>query len=128
MGRITSGERGSNTTVTCAVSATGQYIPPMFIFARKRMNEALMEGAPPGSAGAASSSGWMEADTFMEWLKHFAQTAKPTPEEPCILILDGHVSHKTLAAIEFAREKGIVMITLPPHCAHRLQPLDVSVY
>ena len=113
VGRITSGERGSNVTVMCAASAGGQYVPPMFIFPRKRMNDALMNGAPPGSVGASSPSGWMDADTFLEWLQHFADHAKPSPEEPHILILDGHVSHKTLAAITFARDHGIVMVTLP---------------
>ena len=37
-------------------------------------------------------------------------------------------SHKTLAAIDFARENGIVLITLPPHCTHKMQPLDVSYF
>ena len=25
-------------------------------------------------------------------------------------------------------ENGVVMLSLPPHCSHRLQPLDHSVY
>lgn len=28
----------------------------------------------------------------------------------------------------YARENGIVLLTLPPHCQHRMQPLDVGVY
>lgn len=35
VGFITSWERGKNTTVVCAFSASGFYVPPMFIFARK---------------------------------------------------------------------------------------------
>jgi len=45
-----------------------------------------------------------------------------------ILILDGHGSHKTLAAIEYARDHGIVMISLPPHTTHELQPLDLTLF
>lgn len=30
--------------------------------------------------------------------------------------------------INMARKNGIILLTLPPHCSHRLQPLDVSVY
>jgi hypothetical protein len=27
----------------------------------------------------------------------------------------------------YARENGITLVTFPPHCSHRLQPLDVGV-
>ena len=49
---------------------------------------------------------------------------KPCPEEKHILILDGHHSQKTLAAVEYARAHGIEMVTLPPHCTHKMQLLD----
>ena len=42
-----------------------------------------------------------------------------------MLILDSHVTHtKNLAGTEMARETGVVMVSLPPHTTHRLQPLD----
>jgi hypothetical protein len=31
-------------------------------------------------------------------------------------------------AIDIAKENGIVMLTIPPHTSHRLQPLDKSVF
>jgi hypothetical protein len=34
VGAVTSGERGNNITVMCAMNAAGNFIPPMFIFAR----------------------------------------------------------------------------------------------
>lgn len=34
IGAVTSGERGSNITVMCAMSAAGNFIPPMTIFPR----------------------------------------------------------------------------------------------
>lgn len=33
-----------------------------------------------------------------------------------------------MKAIDFCKEKGIVLLTFPPHCSHKLQPLDRSVY
>jgi len=30
--------------------------------------------------------------------------------------------------IDFCREVGIVLLSFPPHCSHKLQPLDRSVY
>lgn len=128
VGKITSGERGKTTTVLCAMNAAGTYIPPMFIFARKRFSGALLNGGPPGCVGTCSSNGWTDADCFLKWLRHFVKHAKPTQQDKHILILDGHHSHKTLEAIDFARENGIIMITLPPHCTHKMQPLDTSYF
>lgn len=128
IGRITSAERGQTTSVLCAVNAAGAYIPPMFVFARKRMTPLLMTGCPPGSTSTCTANGWSDADCFLLWLQHFVTHAKPTRDEKHIIILDGHHSHKTLAAIDFARENGIVLITLPPHCTHKMQPLDVSYF
>jgi len=34
---------------------------------------------------------------------------------------------KSLPVLEFARENGIIML-LPPHTMHRLQPLDVGFF
>ena len=42
--------------------------------------------------------------------------------------MDNHKTHVSLNIINFARENGVVVLTFPPHCSHRLQPLDVSLY
>lgn len=44
------------------------------------------------------------------------------------LVVDGHISHKGIESLTFAKEHGIIMVCLPPHCTHRMQPLDVSFY
>ena len=128
VGKITSGERGKNVTVMCAMNAAGNFIPPMFIFPRKRMVDSLMNSAPAGAIGVCTDSGWIDGDTFLKWLKHFASVAKPTQDDKHIIILDGHHSHKTLAAVDYARENGIELITLPPHCTHKMQPLDTCIF
>ena len=43
--------------------------------------------------------------------------------------VDGHITHtKILSTIEYARDNGVVMLSLPPHTSHKLQPLDRSVF
>ena len=37
-------------------------------------------------------------------------------------------SHLSIDGLTYAKENGVVMLSLPPHCSHRLQPLDRSVY
>jgi len=53
---------------------------------------------------------------------------KPTPNNKVLLILDNHISHKSLEAIEKAKQNGIVLLTLPPHTSSKLQPLDRSFF
>lgn len=128
VGSVTSGERGSNITVMCAMSAAGNFIPPMFIFARQRMTPLLEKDGPVGAIYTNSKNGWINEDLFVTWLKHFAAFAKPTKESPVLLILDNHSSHISLQAFSFCKENHITMLSIPPHSSHRTQPLDVSFY
>ena len=125
---MTSGEKDKTVTVICATNAVGTYVPSMFIFPRKRMVESLMHNAPTGALGHCTESGWTDEQSFLKWLKHFTTTAKPSKEEKHVIILDGHHSHKTLEAVEYAQLNGIELLTLPPHCTHRMQPLDRAFF
>ena len=71
IGRLTSAERGQTITVVAAIGASGSYIPPMFIFPRKKMLMPLMNGALPGSTWGLSDSGWINGELFCKWLQHF---------------------------------------------------------
>ncbi|XP_053614281.1 uncharacterized protein LOC128677443 [Plodia interpunctella] len=122
--KISSAERGTNVTIVNAVSATGQFIPTVFIFGRKRMKAELLDAAPPGSVGMVSDSSFINSDLYLDWLTHFKDHAKPTKDQPILLILDNHVSHCTLKAVDFYRANNIIALTLPPHSSHKMQPLD----
>ena len=90
IGKVTSGERGKTVTVICAMNASGTFVPPLFVFPRKRMLDVLMRGGPTGSIGKASKSGWTDGTIFVEWLRHFVDVVKCTRDSPHILLLDGH--------------------------------------
>jgi hypothetical protein len=45
-----------------------------------------------------------------------------------MLLFDGHASHISIQAIKFALEKKIILLCLPPHTTHLLQPLDVRLF
>ena len=127
VGALTSAERGTLVTVEIAANAAGNFIPPFLIFPRVRMKLELMEGTPPGSIYACHSSGWMQTEIFTIWFRHFLAYAKPTEENPVLLILDGHSTHtKNIEVIDLARDNHVEILCLPPHTTHRLQPLDVS--
>lgn len=129
VGALTSSERGKNVTVVCATNACGHFVPPMFIFARKKMNPIFMDRAPSSSKGVVQDNGWMTMDLFKTYLQHFVEFVKPTREQPVCLILDGHSSHtRSIDVLDYATSNGIIMLSLPPHTTHRLQPLDVGFF
>jgi len=59
VGRVVSAEKGCTTTVVCGMNTVGVYVPPMFIYKRKNMNNLLMKHCPAGAVGIPSPSGWM---------------------------------------------------------------------
>ncbi|XP_033760572.1 uncharacterized protein LOC117342503 [Pecten maximus] len=128
IGSLTSAERGQLVTLCAGVSAGGKAIPPFLIYPRVNYRDHFLIGAPAGSKGTAHPSGWMTADNFLLFLQHFVQHVKPTVNNPVLILLDNHVSHLSIDALDYAKENGIVMLSFPPHCSHRLQPLDLSVF
>lgn len=128
VGSVTSWERGKLVTVMCAMSASGSFVPPMFIFPRQRMSPLLQKDGPACAIYECSKKGWTNEGIFVKWLEHFIEHSKASKERPVILILDNHNSHTTLESFELCKENGVTMISLPPHCSHRLQPLDVTFY
>ncbi|KAJ3666433.1 hypothetical protein Zmor_001875 [Zophobas morio] len=128
IGAITSTERGTLVTVAIAVSASGNSIPPLFIFPRVHFKDHFLRGAPAGSIGAANRSGWMNNDIFLTFMKHLVATVKCTKKSPILLLLDNLDSHLSIASLNFAKDNGVVMLSFPPHCSHKMQPLDRSVF
>ncbi|XP_050294224.1 uncharacterized protein LOC126734577 isoform X1 [Anthonomus grandis grandis] len=110
------------------MNSVGNFVPPALIFPRKNRKEELLDALPPGSLGLFNETGWMTSDSFALWLKHFQTFVKASPDSKVLLLLDGHTSHKSLNALTFARRNGIIPLCFPAHCAHRMQPLDVSFY
>ncbi|KAF0684221.1 Pogo transposable element with KRAB domain, partial [Aphis craccivora] len=128
VGSLTSAERGQTVTVELCVSASGIYMPPMMIFPRVRTNLEYLRNCPPEFTAEFHPSGWMQTDIFYRWLKKFIQFTHASKNNPVLLLLDGHATHtKNINLINLARENGVVMLCFPPHCTHRLQPLDVGV-
>jgi len=72
----------------------------------------LFEGAPPDSLITVTESGEQRR-------KNGARI---------LLILDGHASHFYYRALTAAKDQGVVVLCLPAHLTHIIQPLDVSIF
>nr|CAI5846469.1 unnamed protein product [Callosobruchus analis] len=69
----------------------------------------------------------MTTKSFVKFLEHFAKYAHASESNRVLLILDNHESHVSIDAIRFAKSQWITLLTIPPHCSNKLQPLDIAV-
>ena len=124
VGKCTSAERGTLVSMLCACNAAGGYLPPMFIFPRKRMNGTPINSAPHQAVGYARSSGYVDSDLFMKWVEHFVNFAGPSNQNQQSSSLT--VITVKIAAVEYLRAHVIHLLTLPPYSTHKMQPLDLT--
>ena len=88
----------------------------------------MLKEAPAESRGLAASSGWMNNELLPKVLKHLLKFMSVSKANPGLLLLDNHRSHFGLEVIDSAEDNGLSILTFPPQCSHRLQPLYVSIF
>jgi hypothetical protein len=64
---------------------------------------------------------------YVTFIKHFISRTHPSPENP-ILVLDNDSSYIRREILDTRNKNEVVLLPFPPHCSHRFQPLDISVY
>jgi DDE superfamily endonuclease/helix-turn-helix, Psq domain len=118
-------------SVVETISANGEYLPSWIIFKAVYQQNSWFDCLDTqNSRIATSQKGWTDNQLGLEWLRrHFdVETAKRQLGEYRMLILDGHESHCTLEFIEYCSDHKIILLVLPPHTTHLLQPLDVAIF
>jgi len=128
VGQVTSGERGVLITMCACVNALGNSIPPIFVIPHVHFKPFMLKNAPVGSIGGANKTGWMTRDIFVTFLQHIVKQAKCSKTEPILILMNNHESHESVEALDVAKAMGVVILTFPPHCSHKLQPLDRTVF
>jgi hypothetical protein len=128
VGAAISWERGKNITAVCAVSASGNFVPPMLICPRSRMSPQLQKGGPVGAIYSCSKNGWISEELFFHWLQHFKNCVKPSSDDQVLLILGNHSGHISLRICNYCRYNGIKLVSIPRYTFHRLQPLALTFY
>lgn len=112
------------------ICASGAALPPVWVFPRKRYDEnRMMKGqTQTGALGLVHKSGWMTCENFLLVLEHLVKHSNCSQQNKILLVLDNHESHISIEAIDFCRNNGICMLTLPPHTSNKTQPLDRTVF
>lgn len=128
VGIIASAERGQLTTMIGCCNAIDSFLPPFLIFARKKMQSRLLDGAPPGTQGTCTPNGWTSGEVFLAWLHFFVEYTRPNADKKVLLLLDNHESHKYYPALEYASKNIVIILSLAVHTTHKMQPMDVAVY
>lgn len=124
----TSTEKGETITVIGCCNAEGNFLPPACIMKGQRKKPEFEDGMPPGSVVYMSQkSAYITSEIFLEWMKSHFLPRKP--DGKVLLLLDGHSTHcNSVKMLEFANDNDIILLSMPSHTSHYLQPLDVAVF
>ena len=117
-------------TVLGCGSADGVKLPPLVVYKAKNLWARWTKGGPAGATYTISDSGWMEKANFHQWFEHsfIPSVSHLLTAGPVVLFLDGHGSHIDFELVNTALKYCVILMCLPPHVSHVLQPLDVTCY
>ncbi|VDH90293.1 Hypothetical predicted protein [Mytilus galloprovincialis] len=120
----------THVTIVACVNAMGDKMSPLLVVKGKTERSIFgfnTQEAPSGTMWDYQESGWMDDRIGERWFKEIF-LKQCGNDRPQILILDGHSSHESLALIQEGIKEDVVVLSLPPHTTHYLQPLDRTVF
>ena len=127
-------QRRKNTTLTLAISLSGKSYSPQLICNTIKIPKEFMELKDNGVFVQGSYSGWQTIETFEKYLKEsllpelFLERKKlGVRSTPIIILLDGASSRRNKELLSYASIKNVIIVTLPAHTSHLIQPLDCNV-
>jgi len=122
------GNREWVSLIEC-ISMDGRVLKPWIIFKGKVQQKAWFEVLKEGHI-AVSENGWTDNELGLAWIrKCFDPETKICQKgEYRMLLIDGHASHIATQVIDYCVSQKIILLCLPAHTTHLLQPLDVGVF
>lgn len=127
---------GNREFVSClaCISAKGKKIPATLLYqgASGDLQDSWVEEVKDTDEVffGSTEKGWTSDKVGLAWLEQvFERHTQPTnPRIYRLLIVDGHSSHVNMKFIDWADRHRIIILILPPHSTHKLQPLDVGMF
>ena len=129
-GRV--GNLRTNVSLLACINAAGNpdNMPPMLVVrgkTKKCLEAYNIKEAPKDTVWAFQEKANMEETLGAEWFTRvFLKNCGR--ERPQLLILDSHRSHESLELVQQAADNNIILLALPPHTTHYLQPLDRCIF
>ena len=121
-------------SVLACICADGSCCPPALVYQGKSydLQSSWVEDLQESEQAffAVSEQGWTNDALRLQWLEKLfnRHTKDRAGNRRRLLIVDGHSSHVNMTFIEAAHERRIIIMILPSHSTHRLQPLDVGLF
>ena len=119
-------------SLLACVCADGTALPPALIYQGSSgdLQSTWVDDLCEGDQAyfASSENGWSSDKFGLAWLRLFDKWTRPKGSRRRLLILDGHSSHINWGLIATADSLQILLLILPPHTTHHLQPLDVGLF
>ena len=124
-------------TVMCVVNAAGEQYKPVVVYPGKKAHfrrihgsvETILDYLPPCYFYQREVAG-VDSAIFLDWAKGFISETQNLRAggKKLLLLLDGYASHVQYSVLYLLHQNNVVVIGLPAHTSHVLQPLDVSVF
>ena len=123
--------------ITCISSATlsGALLRPGFIINRKHTAKDHDKCAYSNNSNLYySTSAFISENIFNHYIRtviiDYVESVRATSnyDKRCLLIVDGHKCHCNETLRTLCAQHGILLILLPPHSSHLLQPLDQLIF
>jgi hypothetical protein len=121
-------------SLLAAICGDNSTLPPAIIYKAESgdIQDSWVEEMDKNDAEyvTATPNGWTNDVLGTNWLGAVfdRHTRDKAGNRRRLLIVDGHSSHVNMAFINLAHKLRILLLILPPHSTHRLQPLDVGLF
>ena len=119
-------------TIIEAINALGVAIPPLIIFKAVMHQAAWYKNdiIPHDWSIGVSDNSWTTNEIGLTWLTEVfdKHTKDYTVGTYRLLVLDGHNSHVSPEFDRYCLDHQIVVLCIPAHSSHLLQPLDVGCF
>lgn len=123
---------GEHITLLFFVSAEGEWLKPLAIFPLKTLPEFATSVYEDFNI-SGQESGWIDGPIYRNYIQNFfvdeinkKRQANGEDNEPVLLIMDHHSSRDGLDAKLLWDQHKILLLLIPAHSSHIVQPLDLS--
>lgn len=119
-----------HVTLHACCSASGSWLPPLFIYKQKKATKMQLLGGPRRSAYCHTEGGGMTKEAFYSWFEMVFLPAVGPKEDrgDVLLLLDSHSSHLYGKCLRLALANDVHIMTFPSNMTAFLQPLDVGIF